>query len=153
MQDLNALNYLEMVIKETLRLYPVGPFFSRTLQENVVLGGIEFPTGTSLFASPYLIGRSPEIYKDPLKFDPLRFDPANIEEKRNPFAYIPFSAGSRNCIGQKYAMIEMRSAVAKVIRNFKLTVAEENSELILSVELVLQPANGPILCATPRVYD
>lgn len=152
MQQLNELSYLELVIKESLRLYPSVPFFGRNITEEVVLGKVIIPANTSVLVSPYLLGRNSETFPDPLKFDPSRFDVETNNEKNNPFAYIPFSAGPRNCIGQKFAMLEMKSIISKIIRNFNLSMAKENQELQLISELILRPENGIKLCAKQRVY-
>ena len=152
MQDLNNLRYLELVIKESLRLYPSAPFIGRKITEEVTLGDVIIPEGTTMMISPFFLGRSPKIYQNPLNFDPSRFDVETNNERSNPFAYVPFSAGPRNCIGQKFAMLEMKSLTSKIIRNFQLSIKKENEELDLISELILRPENGIVLCATSRVY-
>jgi cytochrome P450 family 4 len=82
---------------------------------------------------------NPEYYPNPEKFDPSRFE--NIDGKY-PFAFIPFSAGPRNCVGQKYAMLEIKSLLSKIIRNFELSPAYPRQEMILSPENVLKSLNG-----------
>lgn len=151
MQDLNNLRYLELVIKETLRMYPSAPLIGRKINEEVSFGDVTIPEGTNLTIAPFFLGRDPKIYSDPLKFDPLRFDVETNNEKNNPFAYIPFSAGPRNCIGQKFAMLEMKSLTSKIVRNFQLSILKENEELELIAEIVLRPENGIVLCAKSRV--
>jgi cytochrome P450 family 4 len=150
MADLNRLDYLDKVIKETLRLFPSVPFFTRTMPEDVLLGGFEIPAGTSVLISPYLLGRNPNVYPDPMNFDTSRFDVGATNERKNPFAYIPFSAGSRNCIGQKFAMLEIKSLAAKVLRNFELSITKENEELPLSIDLILKPIKGPVMSVKSR---
>lgn len=150
MQELNKLSYLELVIKETLRLFPSVPFFGRNVVEETTFGDVTIPVNTSTIIAPYFLGRDPKIFPDPLKFDPLRFDVETNNEKNNPYAYVPFSAGSRNCVGQKFAMLEMKSLTSKVIRNFELSISKENEKLELIAELILRPANGIVLCAKQR---
>lgn len=152
MHDLNTLNYLELVIKETLRLYPSVPFFGRRMNEDATFGGLTFPKGESIVISPFFLGRDPVLFPDPLTFNPSRFEAESNNEKNNVFAYVPFSAGPRNCVGQKFAMLEMKSIVTKVIRNFELSIAKENEELVLISELILRPENGIVLSVKPRVY-
>ena len=84
-----------------LRLYQSVPIISRQLGEDVVIDGKTIPAGTNAILCKFLLHRDPQIYPNPDNFDPDRFLPEN-SEKRNPFAYVPFSAGPRNCIGQKY---------------------------------------------------
>ncbi|RZC35451.1 p450 domain containing protein, partial [Asbolus verrucosus] len=96
-EDVIKMKYLEQCIKETMRLCPSVPMFCRRLTEDVPIGKYVFPAGTNLFISPFVTHRLPHIFPDPLKFDPERFSPENIS-KVHPYAYIPFSAGPRNCI-------------------------------------------------------
>jgi cytochrome P450 family 4 len=153
MQDLSKLNYLELVIKESLRLFPPVPFFARKMSEEVMIGNIIVPANTSVYIAPYCLGRNPEVYANPLKFDPSRFDVQTTTDKTNPFAYVPFSAGPRNCIGQKFAMLEMKSILSKVVRNFELSISKENEKLELIAALILRPENGIVLDIKKRIYS
>lgn len=90
---MNKLSYLELVIKESLRLYPSVPFIARKITEEVTAGGYTLPKGCNVTIAPYLMGRDPKIFPDPLKFIPERFDAETTADKINPYAYIPFSAG------------------------------------------------------------
>lgn len=119
MYDVRELKYLEMCIKESLRLYPSVPMIARKLGEDIKIGHRTVPEGASVMVLPYSTHRIPHIYPDPEKFDPLRFTPEEFE-KRHPYAYIPFSAGPRNCIGHKFAIIEMKVVISKVLRHFRL---------------------------------
>ncbi|CAG9771867.1 unnamed protein product [Ceutorhynchus assimilis] len=138
-RDLQELKYLELVIKETLRLYPSVPMYSRrTTQDVVYEDGKIIPKGITLLILAYAINRNPEVYENPDQFIPTRFLDGHIK----PFAYLPFSAGPRNCIGQKFAMLEMKSILAKVLLNFELLPAIPNVDLILAAETVLISKNG-----------
>lgn len=92
-QKLNKLNYLDLVIKESLRLFPPIPYIGRVLSEELTAAEFTFPKDANVILSPYLMGRDKDIFQDPLKFDPMRFDTETTTQKVNPFAYIPFSAG------------------------------------------------------------
>lgn len=149
-QDINQMSYLEMVIKETLRIYPPIPFFGRKIENEFTAGGVTLPAGISVVISPFYMARDPKIFKDPLKFDPSRFDPEKSSEAFNQFAFIPFSAGPRNCVGKVFAMLQMKITLTKIIRNFEITIAEENKNCEVIAGLVLRPKNGIVLCATKR---
>lgn len=95
--DLKKMRYLELVIKETLRLYSPVPIIGRQFAEDTEFDGVIYPKGTVVSFFIYLIQRNPEYYPEPLKFKPERFENINLP---NPYAYIPFSAGPRNCIGR-----------------------------------------------------
>lgn len=119
MHDLKEMRYLEMCIKETLRLYPSVPMLARKTGEETQLGKHIFPAGSNIFISPYATHRIPHIYPNPEKFDPERFTPENCE-KRHPYAYIPFSAGPRYCIGNRFAILEMKTVISKILRTYDI---------------------------------
>ncbi|XP_055641756.1 cytochrome P450 4d1-like [Toxorhynchites rutilus septentrionalis] len=139
---LNELHYLDLVVKETLRLYPSVPFFGRKMLENNEIEGKMFPAGASLVIMPFFMGRDPEYFEDPLEFRPERFSVETSAEKNNPYRYIPFSAGPRNCIGQKFAMAEIKSLVSKVLRHFQVLPPEQEQEESFVGEMILRPTFG-----------
>lgn len=96
------------------------------------------------------MGRDPKIFKDPEQFIPERFSAENTSE--NAYAYVPFSAGPRNCIGQKFAMLEMKSTISKVLRSFELKLVD-GYEPILVHEIILRPSNGIMLVLSDRKYN
>ncbi|XP_044266774.1 cytochrome P450 4C1-like [Tribolium madens] len=138
-QELQNMKYLEYVIKETLRLYPSVPVIGRYLKEDTKFGNRVISAKTNVAIFIYGIHRNPEYFPDPEKFNPERFENMN---NFPPYAYIPFSAGPRNCIGQKFAMLEMKSLISKVIRHFELKPANPHHQLVLAAETVLKSANG-----------
>ena len=101
--------------------------------------------------SPLLMGRNPKTWKDPYDFIPERFELNNFMDL-NPFAFMSFSAGPRNCIGQKFAMLEMKSTISKVLRHFEIE-SEPGFEPALKPEIVLKSSNGIKLRLKARCYS
>ncbi|XP_066993573.2 cytochrome P450 4C1 [Anabrus simplex] len=146
-RDLQELKYLERVLKEAQRIYPSVPAFARELDDDIQLGGHTLPAGTNIMIMEYYMNKHPGHFPDPDKFNPDRFLPENCEG-RHPYAYVPFSAGPRNCVGQKFAMLEMKATVSKILRHYKLLPSEE--PLVLSIELVLRSSTGVKVKLVPR---
>ncbi|CAG9827259.1 unnamed protein product [Diabrotica balteata] len=145
---LKDMRYLELVIKETLRLYPSAPYIGRELSEDVEYEGKVLPKGLTVGLFIFAVHRDPEYFPDPLKFDPQRFEDTR---GTNPYVYTPFSAGPRNCIGQKFAMLEMKSIISKVIRNFEIYPSTTQKELQLSPEIILVSKNGVCISLKNRL--
>ncbi len=102
-EDLPQLKYLEMTVKEAMRMYPASGFlFGREATEDVELGGYKLKRGAWVFISPYVVHHDPNIYKNPETCDPERFAAGRISEIP-PYAYIPFGGGPRICIGNAFA--------------------------------------------------
>jgi len=99
-QDLAAMKYLDTCLKESLRLYQSVPIISRILGEDLEVDGMFIPANTNAILFPFLLHRDPKTFPDPNRFDPERFSLEN-QQGRHPYSYVPFSAGPRNCIGQK----------------------------------------------------
>ena len=99
-EDISRLKFMEACLKETLRLYPSAYIIQRTLQDDADLGGYQVPEGTSVSILIYSIHRNEEHFPDPSVYKPERFIDETGRAGKHPFAYIPFSAGSRNCIGK-----------------------------------------------------
>ncbi|XP_050722916.1 cytochrome P450 4C1-like isoform X2 [Eriocheir sinensis] len=149
MEDLKQMKYLENCIKESHRILPSVPFFGRELNEDLIIDNQRVPAGVTVLLMIFKLHRNAEQFPDPDRFDPDRFLPENVA-KRHPFAYVPFSAGPRNCIGQRFAMMEEKVALSSVLRNFKVVSDIPESELQLLGELILRPRGGIPLRLLPR---
>ncbi|GIY81415.1 cytochrome P450 4V2 [Caerostris darwini] len=97
-EDLTRMKYMECIIKESIRLYPVVPCFTRECTEQFEVLGHKVYPGSMCIIFPLMLHRDPEVFPEPEKFKPERFFLEN-SKGRHPYAYIPFSAGPRNCIG------------------------------------------------------
>ena len=117
---MEALPYTQQVVNEALRLYPPGWLLSRRALGADVLAGFEIPAGADVLLSPYLLHRHPRFWPEPDAFKPERFASEN-EAARPRFAYMPFAAGPRHCIGETFALYEMLMHLYKVARRYRLT--------------------------------
>jgi len=133
--QVEALTYTQQVINEALRLYPPGWVLSRRTIEADVLGGYPVPARTNVLLPLYLVHRHPRFWKDPEVFWPERFAPEH-EAERPRFAYMPFAAGPRHCIGETLALFEMFVHLYKVARRYRLRyVPDKPLELEAQINL------------------
>ncbi|EDW06073.2 uncharacterized protein Dmoj_GI16116, isoform B [Drosophila mojavensis] len=136
---LNNLHYMDLCIKETLRMYPSVPLIGRKVLQECEINGKMIPAGTNIGISPLFLGRREDLFSEPNTFKPERFDVVTSAEKLNPYAYIPFSAGPRNCIGQKFAVLEIKAIAANVLRHYEVEfVGNAEEPPVLIAELVLR---------------
>ena len=136
--QLMTLEYAACVLKETLRLYPPVWLFSRRAIREDRLGEFRVPPGAHLFIAPYFLHRRPELWPDPERFDPDRFD----ERRSAPvdrYAFIPFSAGARRCIGEYFSFVEMQMHLALLAPHFALRF-EPGNGLPAEQAIELDPA-------------
>ncbi|XP_034247412.1 cytochrome P450 4C1-like [Thrips palmi] len=124
-EDMPQLKYMERFFKEVLRMYPPVPFIARQCYNNTEIWGHQVAAGTTLAINIFSIHRDPRYWKDPGIFDPDRFLP-DIAKDRHPYAYIPFSAGSRNCIGGTYAMQLMVTFLATALRTYSVHPVDDH---------------------------
>ncbi|XP_004679029.1 PREDICTED: cytochrome P450 4A6-like [Condylura cristata] len=136
---LDKMPYTTMCIKESLRLYPPVPGFSRELSKPITFpDGRSLPEGIIVSFTIYGLHHNPDVWPNPEVFDPSRFAPGAT---RHSHAFLPFSGGSRNCIGKQFAMNEMKVAVALTLLRFEL--APEPSRVpIPNAKVVLMSSNG-----------
>jgi cytochrome P450 len=117
--DLPKLTYTEMVVREAMRLYPPGPGFGREPIEDVTIGGYEVAKGSLIVVYSYVLQRDSRFFPDPERFDPERFAPG-WEERIPRYAYLPFGGGPRICIGNSFAMMEVRLVLATMAQHCRL---------------------------------
>jgi len=138
-QHLAQMRYLDAVVKEALRLAPPVPFIIREATENVFIGGYEVPKGTSVALNIFSIHRDPAQFPEPDGFEPERF---LTGEQRHPYAFVPFSAGPRNCIGQRFAMMVVKTVVCQLVRRYTISCQQRWEDLGVRQSLTLDPAGG-----------
>uniref|UniRef100_W8AYS2 Putative cytochrome P450 4s3 n=2 Tax=Ceratitis capitata TaxID=7213 RepID=W8AYS2_CERCA len=146
-REKESMRYLEAVIKETLRLYPSVPFYSRKVQEDLQIGKLTVPKGASVSTLAYMVHRDEKNFPNPEKFDPERFMVA--EKDLHPFAFVAFSAGPRNCIGQKFAMLELKLVLSSLLRSYEFLPVKDFKPNPLA-ELVMKSGNGIQIRIRPR---
>jgi len=139
--DLKELKYLENCVKEALRLFPSVPMFGRAIGEDMKVDDLTIPKGTTVVAMTSILHHNPDVFEDPEKFDPDRFLLEN-SRGRHPYSYIPFSAGPRNCIGQKFALMEEKVVLAHVFRNFEVKSTQIRDDLRPYGDVILRPEMG-----------
>ncbi|MGH8219463.1 MAG: cytochrome P450 [Steroidobacteraceae bacterium] len=122
--QMESLPYTQQVVNEALRLYPPGWLLSRRSLGADVLSGCPIPGGADVLLCLYLLHRHPRYWKHPDAFEPERFAPEH-EADRPRFAYMPFAAGPRHCIGETFALYEMLMHLYKVARRYRLTRATD----------------------------
>jgi enediyne biosynthesis protein E7 len=113
LDDVPKLRLTTMVLQEGMRIYPPVWIMSRMTVADDELGGYRIPASTAIVISPYAVHRRADEYPEPERFDPARF--AAERADRHPFAYLPFSAGPRQCIGRHFALLEMQLALAQLL--------------------------------------
>jgi cytochrome P450 len=149
-QAKKELDYIGRCVKEALRLFPPVPFFARCITEDMTIDEYEIPAGTTVAVLPLLAHFNPAAsFRNPTVFDPDRFLDEN-SKGRHPFAYIPFSAGARNCIGQAFAELEERIIIASIIHRFDVSV-DPSFAPKPNPELIMRPSAGMHLSLKPRV--
>jgi cytochrome P450 len=140
LDDLPQLRYTEMVIAESMRLYPPAWAMGRQATADVSIGPYLLPRGTYFFFSQYLIQRSPEHFPDPLRFEPERFTPER-KAGRSKFVYFPFGAGNRQCIGEAFAWMEATLSLATLAQTWRLRLVP-SQRLEVQPKITLRPKYG-----------
>ncbi|CAH0554526.1 unnamed protein product [Brassicogethes aeneus] len=141
--DTLELKYMERCIMETLRLYPPVPLIGRQINEDVKLasGDYTIPKGTSVGIGLFKLHRLEEFFPEPDKFNPDNFLPEKCAN-RHYYAFIPFSAGPRSCVGRKYAMLKLKVLLSTILRNFRMQSNVEEKDFVLQGDIILKRKDG-----------
>jgi cytochrome P450 len=136
--------YVDGVIRETLRLRPVIPFVGRKLSEPQTIGGWDIPAGARVAPSIHLVHRREDIYPEANAFRPERW----LGTRPNPYTFLPFGGGVRRCLGASFAETEMRAVLAEIVRSVSLKPARAESEKVGRRVITLVPGRGAEIIAS-----
>lgn len=136
--DFAALPLLDRIFKETMRLFPPIPYLTRSCSDELRLGDYTFPAGVEFVLLLNNAHRSSQHYPHPTTFDPDNFLPENTE-RRHAYSYLPFSGGTRACIGSRYAQFVIKIIVIHVVKRFRLSTALkiEDFRFRMNIDLIL----------------
>ncbi|XP_029158577.1 cytochrome P450 4g15-like [Nylanderia fulva] len=150
-QDTLEMKYLERVILETLRLFPPVPIIARKLNEEVkiVTGDYILPKGATAIIAQFAAHRSDKYYPNPTVFNPDNFLPEKMQ-KRHYYAFIPFSAGPRSCVGRKYAMLKLKVLLSTILRNYRVISDVPEKDFVLRADIILKRHDGFKIKIEPR---
>jgi cytochrome P450 len=152
--DLAKMEYLHAILRETLRLWNPAPFIIRNVQfeptqnnnnqpRTLKVGEYLIPENTNIIIGIHAIHHDPAHWPDPYRFNPDRFlqnEKGAAASTRHPFAWLPFSAGPRGCIGSKFSLLEMKITLALILKNFDV-VADPLYKLSFARDITMHPQN------------
>ncbi|XP_060539987.1 cytochrome P450 3A9-like [Pantherophis guttatus] len=144
-EALMQMEYMEMVISEILRMHPGTGRLQRVCKKTIELNGITIPKGMGIVIPSVILHYDPEYWPEPERFRPERFS-KEVKEKINPYTYLPFGAGPRNCIGMRFASLTMKAAVASLMQNFTFQPCKETQiPLVISTKGIFKRPTIPIV--------
>jgi cytochrome P450 len=138
--------YLDAVIKETLRVRPVVPGVVRKLTEPLTLRGYELPADTRVAPNIYLTHHLPDVYPEPDRFRPERF----LEDPPDTYSWIPFGGGIRRCLGASFALYEMKVVIPTILRRLEVTAASPAPDRIRRRAVTFAPERNAMVVVKPR---
>jgi cytochrome P450 len=136
-EELDSLPFLDAVLREAMRILPPVPLTVRSPAKPLSLAGVRLGLRDKVVLSHFLTHRDPEVFANPSRFDPERW----LTLQPDPYAYIPFSAGPRLCLGYNFAMIEMKLVVARVMQRYRMSVVPK-ARIEVGVETTTKPLRG-----------
>ncbi|XP_036136068.1 cytochrome P450 3A12-like isoform X1 [Molossus molossus] len=143
------MEYLDMVLSESLRLFPVAGRIERVCKKDVEINGVFIPKGTVVMVPSFVIHRDPVHWSEPEEFRPERF--SKNKDSMNPYIYLPFGSGPRNCIGMRFALMNMKVAVIRILQNFSFKPCKETQIPVkLMSQGFIEPEKPIVLMAELR---
>lgn len=146
--DFPKLAYTKLVVQESMRLYPPVWGMARLTAKDEQLGDLLIPARSPVLLVQYVTHRHAEFWDNPEGFDPERFQPSQVE-RRHPYAYFPFGAGPRTCIGNHFALLEAVLIVATVASNWRLNLVP-GAPVIPQPRVTLRPKGGLLMTIQRR---
>ncbi|XP_014652586.1 PREDICTED: cytochrome P450 3A12 isoform X4 [Ceratotherium simum simum] len=144
------MEYLDMLLNESLRLFPIAGRLERVCKNDVEINGVFIPKGTVVMVPTFILHRASEFWPDPEEFHPERFSKDN-KDSINPYIYMPFGSGPRNCIGMRFAVVNMKLAVVRLLQNFSFKPCKETQiPLKLGTQGLIQPEKPIVLKVESR---
>ncbi|RIA87775.1 cytochrome P450 [Glomus cerebriforme] len=141
--QLKEMKYINAIIKESLRIHPPTPIITlRKLKKPIKFGPYILPVNTACMVNAWQIHHNPKYWENPNQYNPERF--LSSDEKRDKFAWIPFSAGPRNCIGQNFSLMEQRVILSMILLKYNWTLPENSvnkEKLLLAPQFLLRPVD------------
>ncbi|CEI99110.1 hypothetical protein RMCBS344292_13203 [Rhizopus microsporus] len=126
-EQLKDMQYLNMVIKENLRMNsPADMLFSRDVQEDIILANTLVPKGAVVSINIEALHCNPKLWHNPDQFDPERFAPGGEHEQHDGMTWLPFSNGTRQCLGMNFSLFEQRLVIAMILKKYEISIPEDS---------------------------
>uniref|UniRef100_A0A3Q3LE64 unspecific monooxygenase n=1 Tax=Mastacembelus armatus TaxID=205130 RepID=A0A3Q3LE64_9TELE len=149
-QPLMQMQYLDSVVNESLRLYPIAPRLERVAKATVEINGVVIPKDMVVMVPTWPIHRNPDLWPEPDEFKPERFSKEN-KANIDPYTYMPFGAGPRNCIGMRFALEIIKLAMVEILQRYSFSVCEETEvPLEMDIQGFIMPKRPIKLKMVPR---
>lgn len=148
-EETAKMPYTRQVLEETLRLYPPVWLYSRTAIADDHICGYDIPAGTNVFFAPYYLHRHPGYWEDVETFNPENFSADKVKD-RHKFAFIPFSAGPRRCIGDYFSIVEMQIHLGTMVQKFRLEYVADEKGVELDPQVNLRSKNSIMMKLVKR---
>ncbi|KAM4631554.1 cytochrome P450 3A24-like [Discoglossus pictus] len=145
-EALMQMEYMDMVINESFRLYTGAGRIERLCKKTTEINGVTIPEGAVVAIPVFVLHQNPEIWPEPEEFRPERFSQEN-RESRDPYTFMPFGVGPRNCIGMRFALLNMKLALTVLLQNFTFRTCKDTP---IPLEL---DTRGPLKTKKPVILD